>query len=419
MIVPGRILVIDDIPTDREKKQVDRLIESLRSRGESVLFSTPFPEKETFYENVRLLVIDLLLAGQDKDKSYEMVATTIEKLTKKTSFFVIAIWSKVVGNARENIVENVKKAFRDRTQTDLRAVVLEPFGKKISPTQLMKKIRKSLSAIPECGLLLEVETSIESARDRTVSDIISTAEIPLIMEALKEEVGGITLSREMINLFLRVLSRHSHSTKPLQKCVNSLTRRSVTIDPDKYGRIHNLQSYYEVKMDETVWTGDVLMNKKKKGKYAVVISPACDFAQRKKRKIGYIKMILGTRIDHNHLMKRECLNKLKKQLNFKNSLQDLQKGILTDNLPDRYYTLTYLKDNSAVLYHLLLDFQSVMSLPYRKNGVSLQKAGYARVCRVDIPSIDDLLQAYSAYSSRIGTASIPKSVVDAAKSKIR
>lgn len=416
MIVPGRILIVDDAPTAKEKAKVDKLIQSLRETGESVLFSPSFPQSELCFENVRLLIIDLLLIPQDKDRSLEMLATIIHRLTKKTPFFVIAIWSKATRDKRGNIIGDVKQAFTERTQTELKAKILEPFGKKITPAQLMKRIKKEMASLPECALLFEIESSIENARDRTLSDIVSTAEIPLIAESIKQEEGGIALSREMTNLFLKILSRHSAPTKNLQKCLNTLTQYSTNIDSSKYGYIHNLQSYYPVKAEERTWTGDILLNRKKKNWYEVVVSPACDFAQ---KKIDYMKTIFGIRIDNDDLMKSDQLTKLAKQLSFKSGPTALQKGVLTCRISERYYSLTYLKDATNRLYHLILDFQAVGTLRFRKDGVSLEKMGFNRLCRIDTPLIHDLLQAYSAYSSRIGTASTPSSVVASAKSKIR
>lgn len=420
MIVPGRILLVDDAPTDNEKAVVEKVMRDLREQGESVLFSPSIPENETMYENVRLLIIDLLLAGTDMDRSLEIIATILDKLNSRTAFFVVAVWTKATRAQGNNIVADIKNAFKNRTQKDLAAVILDPFGKNISPSQLMKRIQKAMKSLPQCALLYEVEASVEYARDRALSDIISTADIPIIIEAMKEEIAGETLARDMINLYLKILGRHSVPSKQMQKCVNRMAKGTAKIDPDKYGRIHNLRSYYEVKKEESVWTGDVLAEKKRKGKYAVVISPACDFAQRKRRKMKHIKILPAFRINHQDLLRKDYLKKLAKQLNIKEEdYKALQRNILTCNLPERYYSLTYLQDSNSDLYHLFLDFQATQSITFRKDGGSLEKAGYIRTCRIDNPLIDDLLQGYSAYSSRIGTDSTPKSVIDAAKSKIR
>ena len=93
MIVPGRILVIDDVP-----EQVSEMVDSLRLKGESVIFAPSMPE-DAFLENVRLLIIDLYLVGDDKEASYDAVASILEKVSEKTEFFVIALYSKYTEDA--------------------------------------------------------------------------------------------------------------------------------------------------------------------------------------------------------------------------------------------------------------------------------------------------------------------------------
>lgn len=414
MIVPGRILIVDDAPSAKEKAKVDKLINELRENGETVVFSSSIPRNESYLENVRLLILDFLLVPSDEDQSLELLAAIIDKLTKKTQFLVIAIWSKVAKKKRGHVVNDVKQAFNSLTGTELKAKILEPFGKSITPNQLVKRIRKELASLPECALLYEVEASIESARDKTISDIVRAGEIPVIIEALRQEVGGIALSREMTNLFLKVLSRHSIPTETLQKYLKVLKKSSVNIDTSKYGNIHNLQSYYEVEPKERIWTGDILFNKK--NQVCIVLSPECDFAQ---KKIGFIKLVSALRINNDDLMKTEKLKSFAKKIDFKDGPTALQKNILTGNLAERYYSLNYLKDSTGTLYHLVVDFQAVNSIRYRKNDSSLTKAGYKQTCRIDSPLVHHLLQAFSAYSSRIGTSSIPPSVVESAKSKLR
>lgn len=73
MIVPGRVLVIDDAFDD-----VRDVIAELREKGESVVFTTSLPEDEML-ENVRLLIIDLFLAGEDPDSNFDAVASILEK----------------------------------------------------------------------------------------------------------------------------------------------------------------------------------------------------------------------------------------------------------------------------------------------------------------------------------------------------
>lgn len=410
MIVPGRILVIDDVP-----EQVSEMVDSLRLKGESVIFTTSMPEDE-FLENVRLLIIDLYLVGNDKEASYDAVASILEKVSETTEFFIIALYSKYTGDAAKNkqIIEELKEIFHRRTETDLKAFFLEPFDKfSITQTELVNRLEKAIASNPICGLLLEIERSIENARDHTVSNIIVTASVPVILKALEEQVGEVALSREMVGLFLKVLGRHCKPTETMSVCIKELISQSPSIDADKYGRIHNLQSYYIIPEQEAIWTGDVLERKNGKEDYAVIVTPECDFAQRKKRPLDYMKLISGVRINHDDFANEELLEKIKTQLKIskRRTLEDCVKSILTGGLKKRFYVLKCLKDDQDTIFHLVLDFQRISKLRFKEKVGALGVGNWRRVCRIDTPIIADLLQKYSAYSSRIGVQTIPSDVV--------
>jgi len=308
MLVPGRILVIDDARTDKEKRKVNALLRTLREKGESVLFEPSMPENEDVLENVRLLIVDLILVEGNKEESYELVASIIQRTSQKTGFLIVAIWTKYTRDPEKD-----KKIIQDLKEIRQypKAVFLEPFGKEISPKQLIERIKESMTSKPECGLLLETERCVEKARDYAVSDVISAASIPVILKALKEEVGDIALSRQVIGLFLKVLSRHSRSTQTMSDCIKRLIAQPVSIDVNKYGLIYGLESYYKVPEEEPICTGDVLERKNKK-EYAVVVTPVCDFAQRKKRPLEYIKLISAMRINQDDFANKGLLKKIRK-----------------------------------------------------------------------------------------------------------
>lgn len=412
MIVPGRILIIDDAPLKKEKAKIDKLIQELNQTGETVHFSSSIPANDFLYRNVRLLIIDYLLTS-DPDKSLEMIATIIEKITKRTPFFVVVVWSKVAKGKKIHINDEVKHAYSVRTNTELKAKMLEPFGKRLSTSQLVKKLKKELACLPECALLYEIEAALENARDKTISDIFQAGEMPVIVEALRQEVGDVSLNREITDLFLKVLSRHSAPTPSLKKCLAKLTKRPTSIDITKYGKINNLQSFYFVNPQERTWTGDILVYKQKN--HSIILSPECDFAQ---KKTTYLKLASAVRFEDEDLMNSTKLNILAKKIGYKDNAKALQVSILKNEISERYYALTYLKGSDDKIFHLIIDFQSVNSLRYRKNGITLEKAGYKRICRIDKPLIHHLLQAFSVYSSRIGVNGTPKVVVSSAKARL-
>lgn len=205
----------------------------------------------------------------------------------------------------------------------------------------------------------------------------------------------------------------------MEAYIEKISELSAEIDPEKYGQIYGLQSYYDVYSDEHTWTGDIL---EKDGEYAIVITPACDFAQCKRRPLDFIKIISSIRINHDDLTDLERLNEIKTKLKIKARRKEVPKAILvgTRALPERFYVLKYIKDSqTGLLFHLAVDFQRVSNLPFSETAVSLEEQGWKRVCRIDTPIIDNLLQEYSAYSSRIGIQTIPNNVVKSTIDKIK
>lgn len=407
-MVPGRILVIDNSPDE-----VSQLIETLKSEGENVSYFMSLPD-DKFLENVRLLVLDLILDPRDEDASYQMVAGMIKKISEKSGFVVVAIWTKAASNnpASDRQITNRLKDLL--VGTEFKGVVLDPFGKDgISQKELFIRLKNIVSSNPQCSLLLEIERSVEAARDKTVSEILSVGSVPLILKVLKEEVGEAALSREMVELYIKILARNSTITEEISTCVSKTLAEISDIDDEKYGHMYNLQSYYQTLPNERAWTGDVL---EKEGEFAVIITPACDFAQNKDRPLEHLKMIHAFRIDHHDLTKEEKTQELCSKLKIKiESRESCIRAIFEGRyLQRRFYILRYLKDASAkTLYHLVLDFQQVSKLPFRNTKTELEKEeGWKSICRIDSPIIEDLLHEYSAYSSRIGTQSIPTDIVE-------
>jgi CheY-like chemotaxis protein len=218
MMIPGRILVIDD-----REDEVEKVVDSLRNEGENVTYTASVPD-DKFLGNVRLLITDLYLVANDKEQSYEVLASLFEKISKKTTFFVIAIWTKYARNVEEDqrILEDLQRIYKERTKTNLKAAFLAPFGKEIPQIELVSRIKSLVSSRPDCGLLYEIERIVENARDLTVTDIMNAESIPTILKALKREVGEAGLGRQMVELFLKVLARHSKANEAMEQHILNL-----------------------------------------------------------------------------------------------------------------------------------------------------------------------------------------------------
>ena len=411
MIVPGRILVIDDTP-----EEVNQLIETLRNGGENVFYGSSLPE-DRILENVRLLVVDLFLDPNDEDNSYAMVAGIMDKTSKTSGFVIVAVWTKAAKNddSDEQIVQRLKGLLKE-----FRGVILKPFRKEgITQNELFSNLSSIVSSNPQCSLLLEIERAVESARDGTVADILDAGSIPIILKALEEEVGEQAISRQMIELYLRILARHLSVTEEISTCITSLTKSPIKIDHEKFGQIYSLQSYYKTLPNERIWTGDILV--KGGDQYAVVVTPSCDFAQNKTRPLEHVKIINALRINHKDLLSKSRTKEIGEQVKVKPDRKaKLANAILKgENLQKRFYVLKYLKDQDGALYHLVLDFQQVSKLQFKETNILLEAAeGWKSILRIDTPVIGDLLHDYSAYSSRVGVQSIPNEIIEDLVNKI-
>ena len=414
MIVPGKILVIDDV-----REQVEELLASLGSRGEYVVFSSGMPD-DPLLVNVRLLILDLYLVPNDRTASVDLIIGILDKLDKQTRFFLIAIWSKFVdGEKGDELITELKSKFKERTNRQLKAIFLKPFGdpRKLFYEKLVKKIEEFIAEQPETGLVYESERILEDARDRVVSDIVHAGNMGVIIRALERQVGKEALERCMLQLFTRILNRYTKPTKRMKDCIEDLIEETLEFSQEGYAKIHCLQAYYHVKDTEPLWTGDVLMKSLDTERLCyVVISPACDFAQ---KKLNFMRVIHAERIEHTSLSEKEGLKQIKKKLDLKLSGKQIVNAILSGRqLPKKYYVLQFLEEeDSPSFFHLILDFDRVEPIPFKSSAAELED-GWKRLCRIDDPWISDILQRYSSHSSRIGIFEVPQDVIKKAKDQI-
>lgn len=415
MIVPGKILVIDDV-----REQVEELLDSLSSRGEYVIFSSGMPD-DPLVVNIRLLILDLYLIPNDRTASVDLIISILDRLDRQTKFFLIAIWSKFVdGEKGDELISELKSKFKERTNRQLKAIFLKPLGdpKKLFHEKLVKQIEEFIAKQPEPGLVYESERILEDARDKVVSDIVHAGNMGVIVRSLEKQVGKEALERCILQLFTRILNRYTEPTNRMTDCIEALIKAAPEFSQEAYAKIHGLQAYYHVKDTELLWTGDVLTKSSDTERsYCVVISPACDFAQ---KRLKFMRVIHATRIEHTSLSKEEELKQIKKKLDLKLSEKQIVSTILSGRqLPQKYYVLQFLKEeDSPVFFHLVLDFDRVAYIPFKSSVAELEDKEWKRLYRIDDPWISDILQKYSTHSSRIGIFEVPEDVIKKAKNQI-
>ena len=198
-----------------------------------------------------------------------------------------------------------------------------------------------------------------------------------------------------------------------------------------YARFHHLQTYFPVHESEPLWTGDILKRTSSGGpleEFAIVITPACDLAQ--KRPTG-IKVAYGIQFDRipEYAADDENVPAIAKLFGKTIKGKYKKRGVIIkslatgSDLPERFKVLYFLKTSpdAGNYFHALFDFSRIDSLPCERHGSGNfgVPQGWQRLCRLDSPYIEDLLQKYSTFSSRVGTPSIPETIKGEMERKIK
>ena len=93
------------------------------------------------------------------------------------------------------------------------------------------------------------------------------------------------------------------------------------------------------------------------------------------------------------------------------------------DLPERFYILHFFRhsEESGDYLHLLIDFTKINSIACHRDTVGNLRVprGWTRLCRLDSPYKEDLLQKYSSYSARLGTPSIPQKITSEISKRLK
>lgn len=431
--IPGKVLVIDNRYAD-----VEELIASLWHDGQGIVFLDTVPHEEAIPSNVRLVVLDLMLRedGEIQPEDYEQAALALWRIRKRTYFFLVAVWSIYVDPDNEEqarqVIETLRKAYRDIAGEEFPTPLLQPFGKNIGQQQLEQEIQKWVASNPETGLVFRWETSVDNARDEAVSAIVNQAGIRETVKQLVKEVGREAAPREIVSLFNRILGRNSISqVEADRQAFNALVQAVSRVQDvsgdflEWYSKFRNLQVYFSPHTNEPVWTGDIFSTglQDPEKEFALVLTPACDLAWRKadNLRLAYCTKVLPlNQYDPRSEDMAATVRKLKKGRtgSYKNRADAVKAIIEGSDLPSNLYVLHFFRILTEPGYsHLIVDFSMIVSKPCR-DGVVRVPARWKRLARVDSPYIEDLLQKYATFASRIGTPGLPPNIISQEKTRM-
>jgi hypothetical protein len=426
-LIPGRILVVDDV-----YKDVADIVRKFREEGYGVIYHEGPADDIGKLSNVRLVILDLDLKGLGPGTDLEWPALVLKRLSEGgNAFYLVAVWSKHVRDGeipddRDWLVE-LKEAYAEQTGRAFPDLFLKPFRKQLEQAELLERIKQWIMEVPHAGLVFEWEMLLNRARDHATSDILDLegGSLASLVKVLRKEVGE-GANRELVQLFNRVLLRYMTTGELIEigELMNRLEENG-DIDPDWYARFHHMQTYYYPGKTERVWTGDIFETGEDdcRKSYAIVITPRCDLAW---DKMDRLKLVYAMRVGYQSEVQQSAFEAIEPGMSFtrddgkglsgeaKNFLNAVA-GLEGARLKDRFYVLRFVRTGEAG-FHLVADLHNACSIPL---GEVKESWKHKRICRLDSPYIEDLMHRYAALSARVGVPAIPEKVREAEARRLK
>lgn len=420
-MIPGNILVVDN-----EYKDVEEVIRSFEKNGFPVIYLASAPEESKCPVNIRLVILDLDLdgCGSVTEEDISQAVLVLKRVESRTKFYMVALWSRYVEENDEwiGIIEN---KYKEETGREFPAYFLKPFGKKIGQEKLLQQIEKWIEENPHAGTVFKLESIVEDAMDGAVSDISNVGGIAAILKSISKEIGKAGSPRELSVLFNKILMRHSSvegRVRELAPLIDKVLRRPL-LDTEQgilnwYAKFHNLQAYFKVDQDEPLWTGDIIKkNNSSNNEFAIVLNPACDFAQNKVRmiKIAYaISFRTISEYNQNDSVVPPIIEWIGKKKRKYRKRKDVVNDIIKGGLAKNFYVLYFLEPTPPYdsYFHVLIDLSKIRSFKAKldnQGGIKIPR-GWKRICRLDTPYVLDLLQKYASFTSRVGIPDLPEDI---------
>jgi hypothetical protein len=239
------------------------------------------------------------------------------------------------------------------------------------------------------------------------------------------DFGAEAAAREFISMMMRLVSRQVRSGKEQEMLTSIMTELNEVSLQDTSLKLElaNRQMYYYPKPEEPTWTGDIFATtgQQKYDDYAVVLTPQCDVANQKST---HLRVCFGFPLKDELISDSQWPPYLRDiwlrdfatpgQLTDKKK-EEAQVRYFTptskNRPPSRMYRLWNFKTSSeqSELFGVCFDFDTVVSV------IPETLRDWTRICRLDSPFIEDMLQKFGSHVYRLGTPQINSSPQDLAK----
>lgn len=454
----GKILFIDDRYDEDIKKAISELVE----RGFTVQYwngEEPLPET---IRNVRVIVLDLDLAGLGaRSGGIEDYSLAIEALHKIRGPYVVIIMAADFTDDDPRNLENYYKSLYGPICGYIAKEGLSKTEEAADPSRLRNILIKSINETLK--LIFLWEAIVDKAKDTAMNELFGgevEETIASLVKLLCLDVGQESAPREIVNYFMRLVLRRTREGIDFAQIRFLINKLSKAQRKGNYPTKDDLRLYYRLmffKPDpaEKIWTGDIYRmtntTSSMYDKYAIIMTPKCNIGLSKTSKImvcyGFplveeyfddpifpplkhdkkvVKRITNDKeklrkwVEKRHPENLELLKKLIKNYpKLKNSefhkavsdkIEKMRQEFIK-HMRKRYLDQSQLPDN----LHILWNFEDVSAHPvcFDFNNINniekeeIQKGN--RICRLDSPFIEDMLEKYGAFVSRVGVPCFNKS----------
>ncbi|HEV2138575.1 MAG TPA: hypothetical protein VGR53_07005 [Nitrososphaerales archaeon] len=408
---PGKVLIVDDIYDEYIAEAVSQLL----GKGVPVEYWNPRKEKRREFANVRVVLLDIILDEADLYLTgANRFANAISALLTVKGSPVVIILSNTTDEP-SSLVEAIKaKGIRYAGVIASERMSKEDLD---DSKKLMTLVAKCLRDSPLMDLILSWEGLIDLGKDKALQSISGEGAevVSAFLKILENQFGSEGLKREFVDTAIRILSRYSHEGPLFDALGKSLTRVVNTrgdVSDEAGEGVLSMLMYYNPG-SEKMWTGDIYLNPRGSSlRYAIVLTPACDFAQRQPTSVV---VAFGFEVTeevinkHSSILYRRdpTLSELVLLLESKERtvrqeakgrLENKKKRLLDGSgFQEHLFPLRHIQSNGKFI-DVCFDLEDIVSKPLKE----IKEEKWARITRLDTPYVEGLLQHFGKHVSRIG-----------------
>lgn len=289
---------------------------------------------------------------------------------------------------------------------------------KLNPKALKSLIDSLLENNEILELILTWETLYDRAKDAALNEIsIGNVEnsirtlVKILCNNCHENKGA---TRELIDELSRLVSRNSIQNEDFEnlvKIIDGINEAQVNEKSTNHDLLLlSKLIFYRPAEEEAIMTGDIFETNER-FKYAVILSPKCDLMQSKIEKAlvcyGFPLKKAYFRNKHYPPHKNDSvivsLHKSHKMCEIADAIEQRYLG---KDLPSSLHVIWNFTEKEQ---GICLDFNNVQSIDLHEIKEWKKLKIWRRLCRIDSPYMEEILQKYGSLISRVGTLEIKSS----------